>query len=140
MFSFKIYYFKKKEVNKLENEKKDHLSVIRKLSDHPNGKSLSLGLNDSASPVFQEDYDKIDCSLETIYLDDNPKQPNFSIESDTSKDVQQSEIESVENENAQHEGVKFIDFDDNILEIYDEDTLEMTYLNLDSESSSDCGR
>ena len=145
-----IFSFKKDK--KLKTEKKDHLKVISKLNDQ-NSKSLSFDLNNSinststsTSPVILEDFEKNDFSLETIYLDDVPEKQNSSLKTETKKDGDDTENESFQIEIVQ-DGYKtdirpdrvIENFDDNILEIFDEDTLEMTFLNLDSDSSADSG-
>ena len=143
-----IFSFKKDK--KLKTEKKDHLKVISKLDDQ-NSKSLSFDLNNSinstsTSPVIIEDFEKNDFSLETIYLDDVPEKQNSSLKTETKKDGDDTENESFQIEIVQ-DGCKtniepdrvIENFDDNILEIFDEDTLEMTFLNLDSDSSADGG-
>ena len=143
-----IFSFKKDK--KLKTEKKDHLKVISNLNDQ-NSKSLSFDLNNSinstsTSPVILEDFEKNDFSLETIYLDDVPEKLDSSLKTETKKDGDDTENESFQIEIVQ-DGCKtskepdrvIENFDDNILEIFDEDTLEMTFLNLDSDSSGDCG-
>ena len=124
--------------------------MISNLNDQ-NSKSLSFDLNNSinstsTSPVIIEDFEKNDFSLETIYLDDVPEKQNSSLKTETKKDGEDTENESFQIEIAQ-DGCKtdikpdkvIENFDDNILEIFDEDTLEMTFLNLDSDSSADSG-